>query len=86
MTDNINNLLRDLALKDSGMHRHENPETGAVVLYPDVPAYPQGSKAQRRIEDQWEQRALDMHATQKAITVAPKPRENTYARRVVRAD
>ena len=76
MTDNIDVLLRDLSYIDSGWHRHENPETGAVALFPET----------AKNEAEWETRALLMHASQEAITLAPKPLENTLAQRVVRAD
>ncbi len=80
MTDNIDNLMRDLALKDSDWHRHENPQTGAVVIFPDVPRFPSGSKEARAAEDDWEQRCLAMHAEQETITLEPKPSENTMTR------
>ena len=51
MTDNLDVLLRDLAMKDSGWHRHENPQTGAVAFFPDVPRFPSGSKEARTAED-----------------------------------
>ena len=76
MTDNIDVLLRDLSYIDSGWHRHENPETGAVALFPET----------AKNEAEWEARALLMHAEQTPVTLAPKPRGNTLAERVVRAD
>ena len=86
MTDNLDVLLRDLALKDSGFHRHENPQTGAVAFFPDVPVFPSGSNQARQIEAAWEARALVMHESQDPIRLEPKPLENTLAKRVVRAD
>ncbi len=80
MTDNIDVLLRDLSYIDSGWHRHENPVTGAVALFPDVPRHPSGSVEARAAEDEWEQRSLAMHAEQRTITLAPKPIENTMTR------
>ena len=76
MTDNIDVLLRDLSYIDSGWHRHENPETGAVVLFPET----------AKNEAEWEARALEMHSAQEAITLAPKPQTNELAARVVRSD
>ena len=75
MTDNIDVLLRDLSYIDSGWHRHENPVTGAVALFPET----------AKNEAEWESRALAMHAEQEAITLPPKPRENALSR-IVRAD
>lgn len=86
MTDNIDDLLRDLAYKDSGWHRVEHPVTRAVALFPDVPRFPSGSPEQRALESDWEARALTMHASQEPLTIAPKPNENALAGRVVRAD
>ena len=70
MTDNIDVLLRDLSYIDSGWHRHENPETGAVVLFPET----------AKNEAEWEQRALLMHREQVSLTLKPKPSENTMTR------
>ena len=70
MTDNIDVLLRDLSYIDSGWHRHENPVTGAVVLFPET----------AKNEAEWEQRALLMHASQEIIRLQPKPLENTMTR------
>ncbi len=86
MTDNIDVLLRDLSYIDSGWHRHENPVTGAVALFPDMPMFPSGSKEARAAEDAWEARALAMHASQTLILPEAKPLENTLAARVVRSD
>ena len=80
MTDNIDNLMRDLHYIDSGWHRHENPVTGAVALFPDVPRHPSGSAEARAAEDDWEARALAMHSAQEPVTLAPKPRENVLSR------
>ncbi len=76
MSEDIDTLLRDLSYIDSGWHRHENPKNGAVVLFPET----------AKNEAEWEARALEMHSAQEAITLAPKPLENTLAQRVVRAD
>lgn len=86
MADNIENLLRDLALADGGLHRHEHPETGAVVIFPSVEVFPSGSKKARATEDQWEARAGKMHQEQEALTLAPKPLENSLAERLIRSD
>ena len=80
MTDNIDVLLRDLSYIDSGWHRHENPVTGAVALFPDVPRHPSGSVEARAAEDAWEIRALVMHENQAPIHLAPKPPENVLSR------
>ena len=76
MTDNIDVLLRDLSYIDSGWHRHENPVTGAVVLFPET----------AKNEAEWEARALAMTAAQTPIHLAPKPQTNALAERVVRGD
>ncbi len=70
MSDDIDTLLRDLSYIDSGWHRHENPKNGAVVLFPET----------AKNEDQWEARALLMHAEQKLVILAPKPVENSMTR------
>ncbi len=80
MTDNIDVLLRDLSYIDSGWHRHENPVTGAVALFPDVPRHPSGSPEQRALEDEWEARALQMHSKQTPIHLEAKPQENAMTR------
>lgn len=86
MNDNLDTLLRDLHYIDSGWHRHENPVTGAVALFPSVEVHPSGSKEARAVEADWEARASAMHAAQTPVTLAEKPAENTLAERVVRAD
>jgi hypothetical protein len=70
MTDNIDVLLRDLSYIDSGWHRHENPETGAVVLFPET----------AKNEAEWEARALQMHSKQTPIHLEAKPQENAMTR------
>ena len=70
MTDNIDVLLRDLSYIDSGWHRHENPVTGAVALFPET----------AKNEAEWEARALLMHREQVSLTLKPKPVENTMTR------
>ena len=80
MTDNIDVLLRDLSYIDSGWHRHENPVTGAVALFPDVPRYPSGSVEARAAEEAWQERSLAMHLAQSPVTLAPKPAENALSR------
>ena len=73
--DNLDVLLRDLSYIDSGWHRHENPETGAVFLIPET----------AKNEAEWEQRALLMHSKQETITIEAKPVENQM-NRIVRGD
>ena len=75
MTDNIDDLMADLYWLGSGWHRHVNPETGAVALFPET----------AKDDDQWQARAIQMHAAQVPVTLAPKPLENAM-RRIVRAD
>ncbi len=74
--DNLDVLLRDLALKDSDWHRIEHPETGAAAYFPET----------AEDAEDWETRALAMHESQEPVTLAPKPVENALAARVVRAD
>ena len=79
MTDNIDVLLRDLSYIDSGWHRHENPVTGAVVLFPET----------AKNEAEWERRALDMHEAQETIRLEAKPEANTLVarkRQITRGD
>ena len=77
--DPIGRMLSDMAGAETGWHRVRN-ESGVALVLPDVPNYPQGSKEQRQLEDEWEQRSLAMHSAQTAITLAPKPRENAMTR------
>ena len=86
MSDSLDDLMSDLAWIDSGWHRHVNPKTGDVALFPDVPRFPSGSKEARAAEDAWQSRALEMHASQVPVILAPKPVENALAGRVVRGD
>ena len=87
MNDNLDTLLSDLHYIDSGWHRVVHTVTGAVVLIlPAVPNHPHGSAKACAAEDEWQQRSIEMHASQEALTLAPKPLENTLAARVVRAD
>ncbi len=76
MSDDIDTLLRDLSYIESGWHRHENSETGAVAIFPET----------AEDAEDWEARALEMHAAQWIIVPEVKPAENTLAARVVRAD
>lgn len=78
MTDSLDVLLRDLAMKDSGWHRHENPETGAVAYFPET----------AKSAEDFERRALAMHESQEPVTLAPKPREDHMAarKRIARGD
>ena len=87
MTDNIDNLMRDLALKDSGLHRVEHPTTGAMAIFPDVKVWPQGSPEARAAEDAWEARALAMHAAQRTIIPEAKPTDSPFAgKKITRGD
>ena len=49
---------------------------------PPLPPFDAESAAKkaRAAEDAWEARALEMHARQKTITLAPKPAENALSR------
>lgn len=75
MTDDLDGLLFDLGYANCGWHRHVNPETGAAFLVPET----------AQSEDEWEARALMMHANQKPVTIEAKPVENAMAR-IVRGD
>ncbi len=77
-----------LAIEGMGFHRHLNPETGAIVIFPKVPVHPTGSAEQRKAEDAWEASAMAMHAQQTPIALAPKPQENVLAERtrILRGD
>ena len=88
-TDGLDALADKLAIRRSGWHRHENSETGAVVLFPSVPVYQQGSPEQRALEDAWQVKAVAQAAEsermERATRLEPKPRQNTMTR-VTRGD
>ena len=56
-------LIHDLALVDSGWHRVEHPETGAITYFP-VTAKDVGA---------WEERCRTMHESQTRVAVEEKP-------------
>ena len=88
----IERTLSNIATVKAGWHRvrgrSRNPKPGdpefGFAYFPHVPVL-QGAE-QRAAEDRWAARALLMHAEQTPVTLAPKPRENTLAGRVMRAD
>ena len=75
MTDNLDKLVTDLMRIDSGWIWHENPQTGALAIFPTTAKDPAA----------WERRALDMHDLQRPVMLQAKPEENGLAR-VVRGD
>lgn len=80
--DGLSELANVLAIKRSGYFQFENPETGAVALFPDVKVFPVGSREQIRLEDSWESRAIEMHEAQTPVVLADKPLENVLAERL----
>ena len=75
MADNIDRLMTELMRIDSGWIWQENPQTGALAIFP---------KTAKDVEA-WESRALEMLAAQVPVMLEAKPEENTLAR-VVRGD
>lgn len=73
MSDSPDALLRDLALTKAGWHRQENPETGAVAIFPETATN----------ESEWEQRAkLQLAEAKSNLAIPePKPMKNTLAAR-----
>ena len=74
--DGLDALSDELAILRSDWDWHFNPETGALACI-----IPKTAKS----EDEWEQRALEMHSAQRTIVPSPKPRENALSR-IARAD
>lgn len=72
MGDGFESLTHALAIKRAGFHRFQNPENGAISIFPneakDVAA--------------WEMRAMEQaaRATRDALIVPPKPLENNMIR------
>ena len=80
--DPIDALLNRLSGDDSktqvGCRIHRNHETGAIAVFPSVPFYPVGSPEQRKLESEWEKRALAMHENQQPLpTLADKPSDGS---------
>lgn len=75
----VERTLSNILTIKAGWHRVRN-EAGGWAYFPSVPRFPSGSPEQRQLEDDWEQRALAMHAAQEPVTLAPKPLENTMTR------
>ena len=80
-TDGLADLANKLAIKRSGWHRQENPETGAVVLFPETATY----------DAAWEAKALAQSQEAEHLGASTlldaKPLENTLAaRRITRGD
>lgn len=70
--DAIDGLLNRLSGDDSktqtGCRVLRNPETGKMAaVFPSVPFYPQGSAEQRKLESDWEARALEMTRNQQPM-------------------
>ena len=76
--DGLAGLAEQLSRKRSGWIWHENPETGALALFPET----------AKNEAEWERRALDMHEAQETIRLEAKPEVNTLAerKRIIRGD
>ena len=86
--DNIEALLSELVGYEGPWQQYVNPETGKVVIvFPRVKNYRTGTLARREQEDDWEIRALAMHASQKTLIIESKPLENMLAaKRIERGD
>ena len=81
--DAIDGLLSRLGGDDSrwqpGCKIHRNSETGAIAVFPSVPFFPVGSTEQRKLESDWQVRALEMHSQQQPVPLPPdKPTEITH--------
>ncbi len=73
----LNRLTGDDSKTQAGCRILRNPETGQMAaVFPSVPFYPVGSPEQRKLENDWEKRALAMHESQQPLpTLADKPSE-----------
>lgn len=60
--------------------RSEPNEKGRFAVFPKVPnintSTPEGTKAQRKLEEEWSLRAQKMHSEQQPVTLEPKPVTN----------
>lgn len=75
--DPLAGLMGALARRNGPWHWQENPETGAIAIYP---------KTATDIEA-WQARSLDMHSRQETLILAPKPVHNDFSRpQIVRGD
>ena len=81
--DGLAGLAEQLLRKRSGWIWHENPETGALALFPET----------AKNEAEWERRALaqnaEAEAMERANRLEAKPEENALAARkgtIVRGD
>ena len=78
--DDLEDLESALAWARSGWHRHENPETGVVAIFPET-ATDVGA---------WEMKlavqTAEAERMERETRPEPKPLENTLARRVQRGD
>lgn len=87
--DGLDLLANILAIRRSGLHRHENRESGATALFPSVPMHTAGSAQQMALENTWEEKAIAQNAEAQRLEHAnrlkPKVVENRLAR-VVRGD
>ena len=88
--DAVDRMLSNMATAEAGWHRVRGRHQGGAdepgygyAYFPQV--HSQGSKEARAAEDRWQEKALAMHQAQEAITLAPKPAENTMTR-VTRGD
>ena len=83
MTDNVDALIRDLALQKANLHRVENPESGAVAMFPTVPSHAPNSPEQRALENEWETRAILQTQQAERLTIenqpTRKPKQNAFA-------
>lgn len=60
-----------MSTRRAGFYRHENPENGNVAMFPSVPVYRSDDPRQRVLEDEWEQRSIEMHHDQVAVVLDP---------------
>ena len=68
--DGLEELYERLYRQRSGWHWIVNPETGIFALLPET----------AKDVSAWERRAIQMHAAQEPLTLAPKPTENAMTR------
>ena len=84
----LNRLGGDDSKAQAGCRILRNAETGAVAaVFPSVPFYPIGSAEQRKLESDWELRALEMTRNQQSLpALSEKPAEVWGGVKIERGD
>ena len=68
----LDRMLSDMNCP-SWQHRVRGEDGSVAAILPKVANHPSGSPEQRKLEDEWEQKSIQMHSQQTVITVPEKP-------------